>query len=93
MPLTVLNNKPEWNPQQSEEKHFSKICFIPSLGLSCFGCCGHHFKDKATMHAFFDRNKRTLKRYLGEKKSFRDFMWREYLVSSVGGCYSSRRPS
>ena len=88
MALTVLNNNPAWDAKQNEKKHFSKICYIPSLGLSCFGCCGHHFKDKETLNAFFDRNNRTLKKYLGNGKSYRDFMWREYLVSSTGGCYS-----
>ncbi len=88
MPLKVLNNDVAWDTKQQEDKHFSKICFIPSLGLSCFGCCGHHFKDQKTLNTFFDRNKRTLKKYLGEGKSYRDFMWREYLISSAGGCYS-----
>ena len=37
MPLKVLNNDAAWDAKQNEDKHFSKICFIPSLGLSCFG--------------------------------------------------------
>jgi hypothetical protein len=86
--LRVLNNEPEWESKQTEDKSFSKICFIPALGLSCFGCCGHHFKDKATMHRFFDNNGRKLKEYLAKGKTHKDFMWREYLVSPCGGCYS-----
>jgi hypothetical protein len=84
----VLSNETRWSGEQEEDKHFSKICFVPSLGISCFGCCGHHFQDKKTMHKFFDRNSQALKKYKKDGRSHRDFMWREYLVSSVGGCYS-----
>ena len=73
---------------EEPEEGFSKICFIPSLGLSCFGCCGHHFKDKKTMHAFFDKNKKELRRYLMAGKSHKEFMEREHFVDECGGCYS-----
>jgi hypothetical protein len=86
MPLRVLNN--EWDTKQDENRAFSKICFIPSLGLSCFGCCGHHFKDKETMHKFFDKNKRTLTKYLDRGQTHKEFMEREHLVSPCGGCFS-----
>lgn len=86
MPLPML--EPHWEQAQDEKKDFSKICYIPSLGLSCFGCCGHHFKGKAAMHKFFASNKRTLTKYLAEGKTHKQFMEREYYVSYCGGCYS-----
>jgi hypothetical protein len=87
MPLP-LAPQAAWDPQQKESKSFSKICFIPSLGLSCFGCCGHHFKSKPTMHKFFDSNKQTLAEYKAQGKTDAQFMKREYLVDPCGGCYS-----
>ncbi len=86
--LRVLNN--EFDPKQ-DETIFSVICNVPSLGLSCFGCCGHHFKDKATMQKFFDENKELLAKYLEEGKSYEDFMNRERLLDPCGGCYSLMR--
>lgn len=95
MALRVINNETSpspghgvWDAKQDEHKQFSKICYIPSLGLSCFGCCGHHFQNKEVMEKFFDNNSATLKKYLGEGKTYTDFMNREYLVDSCGGCYS-----
>lgn len=75
-------------PLFPEHGDFSKICFIPSLQLSCFGCCGHHFKDKKAMHAFMDENKKILKRYKDSGKTHREFMEREHLLHACGGCYS-----
>jgi hypothetical protein len=77
-----------YDERQDESKRFSKICYIPSLGLSCFGCCGHHFQDKATMHKFFDKNQKQLDKYLKKGQTHKDFMWREYLIDPCGGCYS-----
>ena len=79
---------PLYDDKQDESLRFSKICFIPSLKLSCFGCCGHHFADKETLQKFFDENKRELKKYLEEGKSYSDFMNREHMLDSCGACYS-----
>lgn len=85
MSLRVLNE--EFEPSQDAHV-FSVLCFVPSLGLSCFGCCGHHFKDKQEMHAFFDENKRTLVHYKKQGKSEKEFMEREKLLGTCGGCHS-----
>jgi hypothetical protein len=79
---------PMYDEQQREDESFSKICYIPSLGLSCFGCCGHHFKGKAAMHRFFAKNQETMNKFLAEGKSYEDFMNREQLLDPCGGCYS-----
>jgi hypothetical protein len=83
MSLPVINT--EWALQQDA---FSVLCKVPSLGLSCFGCCGHHFKDKKTMHQFFANNKRTLEAYKKAGKSYKEFMDREKKIASCGGCYN-----
>ncbi len=88
LPMLPDDAQPAWDAQQKEEDSFSKICFIPSLSLSCFGCCGHHWKDKRTLHAFFDRNQKILDKYRSQGRSYQEFMNREQLVSSCGGCYS-----
>ncbi len=83
MSLPVLNNvQPAWDPQQKESQSFSKICFIPSLGLSCFGCCGHHFKSKRVMHQFFDENKKTLAEYKAQGKTDAQFQ-AEIILRSI----------
>lgn len=73
---------------QDEKNSFSKICYIPGLKLSCFGCCGHHFAGKRALHSFFAKNKRELKKYLESGKTHKDFMNREPLLSTCGACYS-----
>lgn len=88
MSLRVLNNEPAWDTHQDETKSFSKICFIPSLGLSCFGCCGHHFGSKDAIHKFMAKNKRTLNRFLSSDKTHKEFMEREKLLDACGGCHS-----
>ncbi len=90
MSLRVLNNEPGFAEQQDHEG-FSVICNIPSLGLSCFGCCGHHFADKESMHQFFDENKETFEHFKKTGRSAKEFMNREQLLDPCGGCYSLMR--